>query len=313
VTARELRDSVVVVTGATSGVGRATAHALAERGCRLALVARDHAGLAAVAEECAARGAEAIAVPTDIAFAIQVDRLVTTVVERFGRIDTWIEAAAVLAAGVLGDEPTEELERLVDTNVLGTLLCSRAALRQFREQGHGVLINVSSLLGVLPNPLVPAYVMSKFAVRGLSLSLHHLTRQWPGIRVCVILPGPIDTPMFERAANHTGHVIRAIPPALAPERVAAAIVRCARRPRRQVIVGAAGRAISVAHRVAPAATERLVAIAVASLLLRPEELDGTPGGLFAVTSPAQLHGPWRRVGLRRRAGEAWGRWGSRRA
>jgi short-subunit dehydrogenase len=170
-----------------------------------------------------------------------------------------------------------------------------------------VLVNVSSVLGVVPNPLVPVYAMSKYAVRGLSLSLHHLSSAWPGVRVCVVLPGPVDTPMFERAANYTGRSLRAIAPAAAPERVAAAIVRCTRRPRRQVPVGLLGHAILLGLRVAPRLTEWTVARVAAALILSDRPVSDHAGTVRSPGGPGRVHGGWRHGALRRRAGDALGR------
>src|SRR5690606_2300927 len=125
----------------------------------------------------------------------------------------------------------------------------------------------------------PAYAMSKFAVRGLSLSLHHYASAYRDVHVCTVLPGPIDTPLFERAANHTGRGLRAIPPAIAPERVAARIVGCAHRPKRQVTIGFTSHAILFAHRLAPQSTEYVVARAAAALLVRHEPSAETEGAL----------------------------------
>jgi NADP-dependent 3-hydroxy acid dehydrogenase YdfG len=307
-----LEDSVVVVTGATSGVGRASAHAFAGHRARLVLAARDRDALDDVVLECQRRGGRAVAVPTDITVAGDLERLAASAVATFGRIDTWVNAAGALVAGPLGGETVEEIDQLLDTNVRGTLLASRAALVRFREQRSGVLINVSSLLGVFPNPVVPIYTMTKFAVRGLSLALYHQSAAWPGVDVCTVLPGAIDTPLFQRAANHTGWRLRAIATALAPERVAATVVSCARRPRRQAVVGWVGRGLLVAHRVAPATAEWATARAVARLLVRHEAAPDTSGELFGPEQPAHLHGGWRKVAARRRAGEAMGRLASRR-
>ena len=295
-----LTDAVVVVTGASSGVGLATAQAFADCGARLVLVARTTDALERVADRCRARGSIVSVVTTDIRDPSQVEALRKRAVAEHGRIDVWVSCAAALLAAPFGDESSDELVRLLDTNVTGAALCARTALTQFRRQGHGVLIDVSSLLGIVPNPLVPTYVMSKFAVRGLSLSLHHLVAAWPGIDVCVVMPGPIDTPMFERAANHTGRRLRAIPPAIAPERVAGRIVRCAYRPKRQVTVGITGHAVLVAHRLVPRATEWVVARAAAALLVRPETAPSTTGALFSAHADARVTGNWRR-GERRRA------------
>jgi NADP-dependent 3-hydroxy acid dehydrogenase YdfG len=303
--AQRLDGAVVVITGASSGVGRATAHAFARHGAKLVLAARGEQALLAVAEECRALGAEAVVQPTDVADPDAVDRLAWRALQEFSCIDVWIDDAGVVIAAPFGQETVAELRRLVDTNVLGTLLGARAALRVFHDQGSGVLINVSSLLGIVPNPLVPAYVASKFAVRGLSLALRQDTRD-RGVRVSVVVPGPIDTPLFERSANHTGHELRAIPPAYAPERVAAAIVGCARRPRRQVTVGVVSRATLLLHRISPRLAELLVAQYSARLITRGPREEPGPGALFEPWSDGQVHGGWRRGALRRRLGESFG-------
>ena len=302
-----LRESVVVVTGATSGIGRASALAFAEHGARLVVAARSAPALADVVAECEARHAQAVAVVTDVADPVAVDHLGARAIEEFGRIDVWVQSAAVIIAARFGDEPLEELHRLVATNVLGSVYAARTALARFRAQGSGVLIDVSSMLGVFPNPLAAAYVMSKFAVRGLSLSLHHAVAEQPDVHVCAVLPGPVDTPMFDRAANHLGRRLRAIPPAAAPERVAATIVACARRPRPEVTVGVLGLALTQVHRIAPRITEWFVARWSAALLVRAEAAAPTSATLFAPPPTGQVHGGWRRGRLRRRLGEQWGR------
>jgi hypothetical protein len=149
--------------------------------------------------------------------------------------------------------------------------------------------------------------MSKFAVRGLSLSLHHLTAPTAGIRVCVVMPGPVDTPIFARAANHTGRRLRAIAPAMAPERVAAAIVACARRPRRSVVIGFTSYVTAGLHWLLPAPTEWLAARIAAASLVTHEPAEDTAGGLFEWAEAAREHGGCRRNTARRRLGEAVGR------
>jgi hypothetical protein len=122
-----------------------------------------------------------------------------------------------------------------------------------------------------------------------------------------VLPGPVDTPLFGHAANHTGRQLRAIPPASAPERVAAAVVRCARRPRPEVVVGATARAIVVARRVAPLTTDRLVATWSARLLLRHVDEPASDGSLFDAPADGQVYGGWRILGARRALGERFGK------
>ncbi|RKF26345.1 SDR family NAD(P)-dependent oxidoreductase [Micromonospora globbae] len=298
------RDAVVVVTGASSGIGRATALAFAGEGARLVLASRSEEALAEVERDCRARGGQALVVPTDIADPAAVDRLTRLAVQRFGQIDVWVEAAAVGIAAPLGSESVDEIRRLVDTNVFGTVLCARAAVATFRAQGHGVLLLVGSLLSVLPNPLVPLYSMTKFAIRGLALNLRQEFAGHRRIRVCLVLPGPVDTPFFGRAANHSGRQLRAIPPAYAPERLAATMLACARRPRRQVTTGLVAHLALFAHRLAPRVTESVVARWSATLITRPVAAASGSGSLFDPPPTGAVDGGYRRIGVRRRLG-AW--------
>jgi short-subunit dehydrogenase len=303
---RNLHGDVVVITGASSGIGRASALAFADHGCRLVVAARGEPALREVALACERRGAPTLVVPVDVADADAVASLGARAVERFGHIDVWVEAAAMVVAAPFGEETVEEARRLLATNVEGTLWGSRTALQTFTAQGSGVLVNVGSLLGLVPNPLVPDYVMSKFAVRGLSLALRQAVAGRRGVHLCLVLPGPVDTPLFQRAANRTGRRLRAIPPAYAPERVAAVIVGCARRPRRQATVGAVSRAVLVAHRIAPRATEWLVARVTLRTIVRREAAPPTSGTLFEPWPDGGVHGGWRRGRVRRRLGERLG-------
>jgi short-subunit dehydrogenase len=175
-----------------------------------------------------------------------------------------------------------------------------------------VLVNISSLLGLIPNPLVPTYVMSKFAIRGLSLSLHEASAG-SRIRICTVLPGPVDTPMFQHAANYSGRAVRAIPPAASAERVAASVVRTVRRPRRQRTVGLSGAAIMALHYLCPRLVESLVARAAAALVVTGRAAPPTTGSLMQPRGLAAVDGRWRRSAFRRRIGDGVGRRAARRA
>jgi short-subunit dehydrogenase len=303
---RDLQGAVVVIVGASSGIGRATAVAFAAHDARVVLAARSGEALREVERAIESRGAQALVVPTDIADAAEVERLGQQAVDRFGRIDVWVEVASVLVAGPFGTESIEEVRRLVDTNVLGTVLGARTALATFQAQGHGVLIIVGSLLGLVISPLMPLYSMSKFAARGLALNLRQAVAPYPDVHVSLVLPGPVDTPMFQRAANYTGRELRAIPPAYAPERIAATIVANARRPRRQATTGVISHLLLFSHRLAPRVTEWLVAWWSTSTVTRQTPVAPTAGKLFARSTSATMHGGWRRGRLRRRLGERLG-------
>ncbi|MEZ5265598.1 MAG: SDR family NAD(P)-dependent oxidoreductase [Acidimicrobiales bacterium] len=234
---------------------------------------------------------------------------------RLGGFDSWINAAAELVAGPFG-EPPEEGRRLLRSNIDGYANGSRAALEQFRSQGYGALVNVGSLLGVSPNELTPHYTVSKYAVTGLTRTLRLAMVPHRRIGVSLVLPPGVDTPMFRRAVNHTGAPLRAIPPAVAPERVAAAVLACIRRPRRQLTIGLTGRAVLVGLRVSPRLTEWAMNRASARLLVvRGAADDGVrnePDGGVRNGPADAVHGGFRRGRLRRGAGERWGRWLARR-
>ena len=303
-----LAGRVVVVVGASSGIGRATALAFAEHGCRLCVVARRAEALEDVARECRARGAEVVIAAADSSNPADMDRVGRTVLDAYGVVDVWVHMAAGLIAGRFGDEPLDEVRHLVEVDILGYVHGARTALDIFRRQGHGTLVNIGSVLGEVPNPLVPTYVMAKFAITGLTRSLMRLTDGDRDIHVGLVRPGPMDTPLFARAANHTGHQLRAIPPACAPERAAAAIVSCARRPGREVTVGLTGRVVVGARRVAPVLTDRAVAAWAGRLLVRRHvPAASTAGALFEGEPTGRIHGGWRRSRTRRVLGERLGR------
>jgi NAD(P)-dependent dehydrogenase (short-subunit alcohol dehydrogenase family) len=248
---RRLRDFVVVITGASSGIGRATAHTFAHKGAALVLAARREEALRDTLRECERLGGRGIVVVTDVGEPGQVERLADAAVEAYGRIDVWVNNAAVSLFGRFEETPREDYDRVLRTNLSGVLNGSRAAIRQFREQGSGRLINVSSMAGHSGQPFVSAYVTSKWAIRGLTECLRMELADAPDITASTVLPASIDTPIFQHAGNYTGRPIKAMTPVYPPEQVAAAIVRVARWPRREVQVGGAGRLMALVCTLAP--------------------------------------------------------------
>ncbi len=296
-----IEDSVIVVTGASSGIGRATAVELARRGAKVVLVARREAALAEVARECAEQargGADRVLVaPADVSDAAAVERVAERTVAEFGRIDGWVNNAGVTMFGRLVDVPLDDVRRVLDVNVMGQVHGARAALPRMIAQGSGVLVNVSSILGVIAQPYGSAYTMSKFAVRGLSFSLREeLHRSGvKGVAVSTVLPAAIDTPVYASAANHSGRRISPPPPVYRPERVAATIVAQLRRPRRQVVSGGLlGRLFVLQHTLAPRFTESLLAREVDLTLRRSDPpVPATSGTLYEpAPGPAPVTGGW---------------------
>ncbi|MFC8918416.1 SDR family oxidoreductase [Streptomyces sp. NPDC057116] len=302
-----VRGSVVVITGASSGIGRATALAFARKGGRVVLAARREEALEAVARECERhRGAQALVVPTDVTDAGAVDGLARRTVGRFGRVDVWVNCAAVTVFGPFQEVPMEDFRKVLDVNVMGYVHGARAALRVMREQGSGTLINVSSVVGVVSQPYTHAYGMSKHAVRALSASLRQELRldRTKGVHVCTVLPATIDTPLFEHAANYTGRKPLAMPPVYSPERVARTIVDLVRSPRREVVVGPTGRSMVLESRIVPGLAERMMARQVDRAHLSRKESAPAGHGNLHVPAPGTgaAHGGWggrRRTAMRR--------------
>jgi NAD(P)-dependent dehydrogenase (short-subunit alcohol dehydrogenase family) len=260
----------VVVTGGSSGIGRATARALAAKGARSMLLGRRLRPLAATARECGDLGGEALPVEVDVRCRDAVDAAAARAAADWGGFDVWVNNAAVSAFGRIDETPPEVYDRVLATNLVGCVNGSRAAIRQFRRQGRGRLINVSSVVGLVGQTYTSAYVASKWAINGLSESLRMELKDCPEITVSTVLPAAIDTPIFRHAANYTGQAVRAMQPVYPPEQVADAVCALIRRPRRQVIVGNAGRLLALLRRLSPVAAEWLMARQVDKAHLDPE-------------------------------------------
>ena len=254
---RDLSESVVVITGASSGIGRATALAFADAGASVVLAARREQPLREAAGECEARGVRALAVPADVRDAPAMQRLADRAAEAFGGIDVWVNNAGVTLMGRFEDAPPDLWREVVEVNLMGYVNGARAALPHLRRRGAGALIQVGSVNSRVGAPYASAYVASKFAVRGFAECLRAELRG-DSIAVCTVMPASIDTPLFQHAATFAGRAVKPLRPVLRPERVANAIVRCARRPRREVVVGLSGRQLILMHDLALPLFERVM-------------------------------------------------------
>jgi NAD(P)-dependent dehydrogenase (short-subunit alcohol dehydrogenase family) len=301
---RSVEGSVVVITGASRGIGRAMARLFAQRGASVVLAARSEEALLQAAAECEARGGRALAVPTDVGDWESVEGLARRAVEHFGGIDVWVNNAVLAAVGPLEEVPPEANRRVVEANLLGYIHGAQAALPHFRERGSGVLINMSSGFGLVGAPYAGAYTATKFAQRGLSQALRGELRG-TGVHVCTIMPGGVDTPAYRLAANYSGRAAGPKSFLSSPERIARVVVRCAERPRSEVVVGSSVRALRITHALLPGLVERTVARTIERGFLREEPEGPTPGNLFEPASEwASTNGGFNEEARRRAAPKA---------
>jgi short-subunit dehydrogenase len=252
-----LIDQTVVITGASQGIGRETALEMGRAGASLVLAARNKEALNELATEIERIGGHALAVPTDVAEYDQVERLGHQAVERFGRIDTWVNNAAVSIYATVEELQPDEMERLVRVNLLGQMFGSKVAVQHMKPRRAGMIVNVGSALSERAIPLQSAYVATKHGVQGFSEALRlELQHEDAGIDVVVILPSSINTPLFNFARSKVGVKPMPVPPVYEPRVVAQAICHAAEHGGREIVAGGWGKLLITAQRLSPSLLDR---------------------------------------------------------
>jgi short-subunit dehydrogenase len=254
---RPLADQVVVVTGASQGIGRTTALAFADRGARVVAAARNEEALQRLVDEIGRAGGEADAVVADVAFADQVEEIGRRAMARFGRVDTWVNNAAVSAYATVEQLTAEETERVIRVNLLGQMYGSRVAVGLLKAGGGGTIVNVGSALSDRALPLQAAYVASKHGVAGFSEALRlELMQQKAGIDVVLVMPSSINTPLFNWARSKIGVQPMPVPPVYQPTAVANAICHAAEHGGREIVVGGWGKLLTLGQWLSPTLVDR---------------------------------------------------------
>lgn len=255
---RKLSDQVIVITGASSGIGLVTARMAAKRGARVVLNARNEEALRRVTDEINQTGGDAIYIAGDVGRFEDVQRIADEAIRHFGRFDTWVNNAGVSIYGPVLDQPIEDQRRLFETNYWGVVYGSTVACAHLRQNG-GALINVGSVLSDIAIPVQGTYCASKHAVKGYTNALRlDLEKQGAPISVTLIKPSAIDTPYTRHAKNLMPVEPLNPPPVYAPETVAEAILYCAEHPERDVFVGGGGKVLAAAGYHAPRLTDKLM-------------------------------------------------------
>eukprot|EP01136_Pigoraptor_vietnamica_P011038 Opistho-1_new@49406 len=257
----DLKGKVIVLTGASSGFGRGAAIQFAQKGATLVLAARREHLLEDLVKECENLGAKALAVPTDVSKSYDVELLAEAAIGRFKKIDIWVNDAGAGAIGRFTDIPLEDHIKVLEVDLVGTMVGSYHAMKQFEKQGHGTLINIASMLGKVPAPYYASYAAAKHGVVGLGAALRQelLAQNIDTIHVCTIMPMAMNTPFFEHSSNYTRHEATPVPPMDDAQKVIDEIVKMATAPKDEVPVGMTGGSNLLLHNVVPLVSEATMA------------------------------------------------------
>lgn len=270
---KDLKDQVIVITGASSGIGLATARMAADKGAKVVAAARNEEALKELVEELNNKGHEAIFVEADVGKEEDVQKIADAAIRKFGRFDTWVNNAAVTIFGHMMEVTIEDMRRMFDTTFWGVVYGMRAAAKHYIDRGEpGSIINVGSLYGDRGVVLQSTYSSAKFAVHGMTENVRmEMEKDNAPVSISLIHPGRIDTPYNEHARSYAERQPAHIGMIYTPEAVADAILYCAAHPKRDMYVGAQAKMTALLGRGAPRFTDKLMEV-----LIYPTQLANRP-------------------------------------
>ncbi|KAF3890483.1 MULTISPECIES: SDR family oxidoreductase [Nostocales] len=279
---KPINQQVVVLVGASSGIGRIAALQFASRGAKVVVAARSQPGLQSLVEEIQNMGGDATAVVADVTIFDEVKAIADKAIEVYGRIDTWVHNAAVELYAAFEVTTPLEFKRIVDVNLMGQVHGAMAALPHIKREGRGALIHVSSVEARRSLPLQSAYAASKHGIDGFLESLRvELMHEKVPISVTNVMPASINTPLFDKARTKLGVKPVGVPPIYQPSLVAKAIVEAAEHPKRDVVVGDAGKVILFAQRISPSLVDAYMALtAFSGQKTNQPKSENAPDNLF---------------------------------
>ena len=275
-----LTGKIIVITGASSGTGRAAALEFAPHQPFLVLAARNEVALEEIAAECRELGANVLVIVTDVTDPKSVINLANSANDWLGRIDVWINNAGILAAGDFDQTPMEVHAQVIETNLLGYMNGVHAVLPFFKQQQEGIIINNISIGGYLPVPYGAGYTASKFGLRGFSEAVKGELADWPDIHICDLFPAFLDTPGMLHAGNYTGKALKPAPPVYDPRLVARAMVDVAMNPRSTKYVGSASVLLKLTHAMFPELTTKITGMVMRRYFKAADPMPSTTGNVF---------------------------------
>lgn len=287
---QSLRGKTVVITGGTSGVGRAAAEAFALEGCNVVVAARGQDGLDETVSLCHDLGVVALGVSTDVSNADEVKNLAEKALQFNGRIDIWVNNAGVMASGKFEDVPVEAMDQLVKTNLLGYLHSAHAVLPIFKKQKDGVLINNVSIGGYMPAPYSTAYSSTKFGIRGMVEGLQGELSDEPNIHIVGLYPGIQKSTGNLHSAKYSGLDFKIPPFSTDPRELAAKMVEAAKNPRKEIITDNYAAVMKVLYGIFPRAIINTASAALRLAMKKESDTDTNGNIMHASNEPHRIYG-----------------------